>query len=200
MSSFASSSPMFEGRRQPFSVDASGRLDQDVTCRRCGYNLRGQSPDGVCSECGTPVGRSLMGDLLRFSDPKWVRSLASGMDWIMVGVILSVLCSCLMSAAIGAIRLPHIILAVGQVATGIVPLLGYWKLTVPDPGGLEDSKLDRVRRTLRGSCLLNFCLAPIQIVLTERNAMAGGALAVVTGIIGMVLTISTFRFGSLMAL
>ena len=39
-------------------LDAKGQLDQDLACRRCGYNLRGLSTDGACPECGTAVGQS----------------------------------------------------------------------------------------------------------------------------------------------
>lgn len=72
----------------PIRTDAQGCIDEDVPCRRCGYNLRSLVLDGRCPECGTAVGRSLHGDLLRFSDPAWVQSLASGMNWILAGMII----------------------------------------------------------------------------------------------------------------
>lgn len=34
-------------------------IESDVTCVKCGYNLRGLATSGVCSECGTPIVRSL---------------------------------------------------------------------------------------------------------------------------------------------
>ena len=199
MTDFASSNPVFGIRQQPFAVDASGRLDQDVTCRKCGYNLRSLSPQGVCTECGTPVGRSLMGDLLRFSDPKWVRLLASGMDWILVGFIIIILSSCLIGAAVGAMGVPQFVLIAFQTVMGFIPLVGYWKVTTPDPGGLEDSELDRVRRTLRGAYLLNFGLTPVQLVLMEKQPIAGIGVALASAVVGVVVTVSTFRFGRMMA-
>ena len=58
-----------EAASDKLRLDASGRLDEDIACRKCGYNLRGLNKDGACPECGTAVGRSTQGDLLRFCDP-----------------------------------------------------------------------------------------------------------------------------------
>src|SRR5258706_15757786 len=57
-------------------------IAQDTPCRKCGYNLRGLSGDGRCPECGTSVGFSLQGDLLRFCDPSWVDTLRRGVNCI----------------------------------------------------------------------------------------------------------------------
>jgi len=54
------------------------RLDEEIACRTCGCKLSDLHRDSVCSECGPAVNWSPHGDLLRFSDPAWVRTLASG--------------------------------------------------------------------------------------------------------------------------
>lgn len=36
-------------------VDADNRLDQDLICNRCGYNLRDLKANGICVECTRPV-------------------------------------------------------------------------------------------------------------------------------------------------
>ncbi len=36
-------------------VDAVNRLDQDLVCNGCGYNLRGLKANGICVECARPV-------------------------------------------------------------------------------------------------------------------------------------------------
>lgn len=36
-------------------VDADNRLEQDLICNRCGYNLRGLKANGICVECTRPV-------------------------------------------------------------------------------------------------------------------------------------------------
>ncbi len=48
-------------------VDERGSLAVDLKCKKCAYNLRGLREDGRCPECGTPVGLSTRGDLLRFA-------------------------------------------------------------------------------------------------------------------------------------
>ena len=69
-------------------LDAEGRVDEGITCRKCGYNLRGLTTDvfRVCPECGTAAGHSTHGDMLRFCDPAWVCTLANGMNWIVAGM------------------------------------------------------------------------------------------------------------------
>ena len=69
-------------------VDAKRVVIADAPCRKCGYNVRGLSIDGRCPECGSPVGLSVMGDLLRFSDPSWVRTLRRGVTLILTGIVV----------------------------------------------------------------------------------------------------------------
>jgi hypothetical protein len=64
----------------------SGPIAHDHPCRKCGYNLRGLSADGRCPECGTPVGYSLKGDLLRFCDPGWLDTLYRGARMFVYGI------------------------------------------------------------------------------------------------------------------
>ena len=76
--------PVIKGEIQ---LDINGRIDQDLSCLKCGYNVRGLLPNGVCPECGTPIGRSMYGDMLMYCDPVWVRTLVSGTNWIIAGII-----------------------------------------------------------------------------------------------------------------
>src|SRR4051812_25869253 len=68
-------------------------LTADQPCRRCGVNLRGQQLNGRCPQCGTPVGVSLYGDLLSYSDPGWLAKVRTGlltMLWTTIGMIVLV--------------------------------------------------------------------------------------------------------------
>src|SRR5262245_32299566 len=90
------------------NVDAAGTVTADSPCRKCGYNLRGLSVSGRCPECGTPVGLSVHGDLLRFSNPRWVRGLQRGVRLIIAALavaIFGMIAIALAAAAFGPMAL-----------------------------------------------------------------------------------------------
>ncbi|MCC7407760.1 MAG: hypothetical protein IT442_06785 [Phycisphaeraceae bacterium] len=64
-------------------LDPDGRLDADIPCVECGYNLRAADPAGRCPECGTPIKRSVPGDLLLLADLTWLARVDSGLDCLM---------------------------------------------------------------------------------------------------------------------
>ena len=45
--------------RRTVPLDIQGRIDADVVCVHCGYNLRGLSANGLCAECGHRVNLSV---------------------------------------------------------------------------------------------------------------------------------------------
>ncbi len=123
-------------------LDADGRLDQDLICLKCGYNLRGLSPEGRCPECGTAVGRSLHGDRLQYCDPQWVDKLASGMNcvWWSLALLIST------PVCLPLLILPTVwVLRANEDMSGITIsccyfmvttlfwIIGIWRLATPDP-------------------------------------------------------------------
>jgi hypothetical protein len=62
---------------------SNDRIDRDLHCARCGYNLRGLAVDEKCPECGTPVDYSLRGELLRYADRRWAKQVLRGLQWTM---------------------------------------------------------------------------------------------------------------------
>src|SRR5262245_65813461 len=85
-------------------VDAQGFVTTDLPCRKCSYNLRGLAMNGRCPECGAAVGLSVQGDLLRFSNPLWVRTLQRGVKFIIGGIatiIIGAIVGAVMTAALG---------------------------------------------------------------------------------------------------
>ncbi len=62
-------------------------LTTDVPCVQCGYNLRGLPEGGRCPECGTPIARSLRGNLLSTADPAWLERVYRGQAVVCAGCL-----------------------------------------------------------------------------------------------------------------
>ena len=122
----------------------------DSPCRKCGYNLRGLRGDGRCPECGTPVGVSILGNLLRFSDPAWLRVVARGMGLTLVGIYGQIIFGFLGGALVG-MRVPSglALATVGVVATNLLVLIGTWQFTTPDPSGIGEDRYGTIRKIVR---------------------------------------------------
>ncbi len=99
----------------PVRVDDEGRIASDVSCPRCGYNLRMQRAAGACPECGAAIDVSdaLPADHLDRADAGWRRRLARGAAWLFWGVV---------------------ILPLGGVPGLVVAAAGVWLLTTREPG------------------------------------------------------------------
>jgi MFS family permease len=165
----------------------------DIACRKCGYNLRGLSTDGRCPECGTPVGYSFHGDLLRFCDPNWVETLHKGAKSFIIGVVVIILGSIIvgmMGAATGSSAVVVLLSLVVIVGWGLT-VLGWWRMTEPDPSGLGEDQYGTSRKIIRFALIVGI----VQQVLNLLTRMLGPdsaagiglqVLAAVAGIIGVV--------------
>lgn len=129
-------------------TEASGVIESDLPCRSCGYNLRGLFDGGRCPECDTPIDRSMRGDLLRYSDPRWVRTIARGLRIINIAVVLgliSIIGLAILARSLGLTWLiPTTVLTVGAVMT-----IGVWLATEREPAAAENERLFSTRRVLR---------------------------------------------------
>jgi hypothetical protein len=129
-------------------TDAQGVVLADLPCRKCGYNLRGLSLDGRCPECGSAVGLSVQGDLMRYSQPRWVRTLQRGVVFILSGIGVFVI-GFMFTMVIGATRGP---IVVGQgvlLVANLLMVVGAWLLTEPDPGGIGEDRYGTSRKIIR---------------------------------------------------
>ncbi len=120
------------------TVDASGLLQEDVSCTSCGYNLRASPLLSACGECGTPVAASATDDLLQLHDPWIAEHARRGVTILILAAGLYAI-TVLWSFVYGYFLLPHLVFSAWQYAgqfgsgiVGIVAALGAWGLTHPD--------------------------------------------------------------------
>ena len=137
-------------------------IAQDVPCRKCGYNLRGLTPSMRCPECGTAVGYSFQGDLLRFCNPEWVDTLGRGaylVVWGFVVIIAGAVLSIIIGLASGQSATTGGSARLVQQLTGaigwIMTTVGWWLLTQPDPVGLGEDEYGTSRKIIRVALVLN---------------------------------------------
>ena len=72
-------------------IDATGIVERDTPCRRCGYNLHGLPRDGECPECGSRVAPSLGDKPLAECDACWLRQIRNAAKRAIVFQILTVI-------------------------------------------------------------------------------------------------------------
>jgi hypothetical protein len=183
----------------PFGSAATHRLaTQDVPCLRCGYNLRGLQPHGVCPECGAPIERSLHGNLLRYSAPEYVATLHTGLLCILVAILTLVAGAMLMfTAGIAAemflpdeqwlLTLISNTITIGAIALSIVSVVGWWLFSTPDQAIIGHDTGDMPRKILRVTVIVSAVFITIDAlgewwlyqdmpydVLAAISAMVGG--------------------------
>lgn len=152
-------------------LDAHRRIDDDVNCLSCGYNLRGLDREGRCPECGVAIGRSVHGNLLRYCDPGWVGRLSTGMNLIVWGIIVGFLTNCVASN----IESP------AAIFVGLMPLMlyfaGIWMPTTPDPAKVSpDSSHFDLAAIARWSAVVNVALATAAELLLGISKDLGAVL------------------------
>ncbi len=167
----------------PNAPGQSANIDDDLSCLACGYNLRGLFADATCPECGTAIAITLQGDTLRTADPKWVRRLAQGCGWVIVGGLT------LLFTPVAAMLTESLPLAWFGAAIGIViSNIGSILLTEPQPDRIANTG-DQARIVARWSTLV--CgvamLTVLAAMLQSRDARLLGAITILA-----VLPVSVF--------
>ncbi len=183
--------------RQVHSIrlDADGRIDQDISCLECDYDLRTLRYDGTCPECGTKVRDAILGDLLHYADAGWMRRLSLGSKivwWWLSGtvlVFLILLCAIVITSLLGFDQEqqetadPNSSMASLPVSIGVAlllfgwllaPSVGVWLLTTPEPRSPFSSGDPWLRRALRYGFGSICVLAVLADFLLRRAGHIGG--------------------------
>jgi len=157
----------------PPPVGRTEFIQSDVICSGCGYNLRGQSRDGRCPECGLAIIDAVRGGRLIYADKAWLMRVRSGVRLLFWGIIaVVVLMVAMMIAGIWhglsqmgqptpqfqrAVQIPSVLSGLVSVAYGVLVL---HRLTTPEPSPGDPSTPER-----RGKARLIMTLAWIALVL-----------------------------------
>jgi hypothetical protein len=173
------------------AVGPDGAVVVDVACRRCEYNLRGLPAAGLCPECATPVGRSISGDLLRFSDPEWVAKLAKGASLILWGILFALLTGCIagiLTASIGSPILGQLV----ATASGAVSYWGVWLVTTRDPSGIGEDREINARRIVRAALLLGMGGQLLTIMVPDFLSLFGLVFVIILVIMQLCAAVGEF--------
>lgn len=191
----------------------------DRACISCGYSLRGLAVEGNCPECGTPVADSLRGTLLRHASPAYLAKVRMGIDLVLLGMLLTLLMTLvavgaaiwmialaaarggqgggMAAAPFGAVdRAMQLLLNFGGFAVACISLVGYLKLTTPDPQFAAVDQPLTARKFVRAMVIVQIATATVEVVLgavamgipPTSGAMAGMTIA--GGVSGVLQTLA----------
>jgi len=203
------------------AVDEHGRLVGHVSCRNCGYNLRGQPLDGACSECGAAVEWSAKGDRLCYCDPKWIGSLKSGMTWFIASIISALVLVIIYIVFIFAVVLPQITgppsgpgtqpglpqmmqsqqgamavqaggTAVGLILTGLF-LVAVLLLTRTEPGKIDESPWSS-RQIFRIGWIIASAIGITGSVMVYASPLIGTGITYLSQVLSLVAYVAMFVY------
>lgn len=146
-------------------------IAEDLKCTRCGYNLRGLTLSKLCPECGTPIERSIHGNLLKYADPDWVNKLRLGALLTLWNLLIAIL----LGAAAGALPsmgMPQVAASMLSLIGGIFGLWAIFLLTTPEPAIAFEEDPITLRKLVRTCAVINFVGQTLQ-----QAALSGGLQA-----------------------
>lgn len=172
-------------------------LAHDLPCVRCGYNLRGLSPDGRCPECGADVCASLVDPGIKpltHSNPAWVRTVREALLLLLAAAASEIA----VSAGVVPYRHNHLDVIAAAVAN-VLACYGVWKLAAPERDERGRAENVAIRSFMRAGAVAWLCFLPA----AEMTREIGGAIIVVmiVAIIGAaVMTFTSILYLSSLAL
>jgi Flp pilus assembly protein TadD len=161
--------------RTTVAAASAETITANVQCVRCGYNLRGLTPEKICPECGTPVGRSVHSNLLRYSDPHWLGKLRLGAALVLWNIVIAIL---LGGAAITFTlwRFPPMAEAIGSSIAAALVLWAIILVTTREPRISHPEDPVTLRRFVRLSATAGFVGT---LVAALGPYLGGGAIVLI---------------------
>jgi hypothetical protein len=163
----------------------AGVIEADTLCRRCGYNLRGLAPTGLCPECGTAIALSLVGNLLKQADPDWVERLRFGTALKLWNIALGIFVG-LAAGMIVMAGLPRPLLTIIGIAGGAFGLWATFLITSQEPRiALQEDPIT-LRKALRACAAAAFVGGVISnVTITGSWAVVAKVVGAILGLVGM---------------
>ena len=132
-------------------------VHSDLSCRECGYNLRGLRHEQTCPECGTDVEWSTHGHLLRYASVRWLRHLYRGTVLLIAAAVLTFFATFAITLnAFGLTHggLEHIMCLLFLHTTSALGIIGVWYITTVEPRVRAEENLHSSRRITRLLCII----------------------------------------------
>lgn len=157
---------------EPADFNALEMQGGSVLCVRCGYDLANLPREGVCPECGTPIEKSYLPDLLQNRSPEYLTQLRSGLSLVLNGILVMVSVTIVsIGVAFAMISWLNTVVAIVMVACTLVILFGWWRLTTPDPG-YAAPQFDRTsRRVIRVAVVVQAAASLANVGLGQLGGM-----------------------------
>lgn len=173
-------------------LDAQGVIQADISCARCGYNLRGLSRTMACPECATPVAHSLMGNMLATAEPEWLRTLRKGTTLKLWNILLTIL-FVLVGIVLNSMGVPDMYAVLLALPVSVVGVWAAFLITTQEPRvALHESPIT-LRRIVRTCVVIG---AFEQIVDVSRSPLAGEIpkpiLVVLACVVGLAAIVAAF--------
>lgn len=157
-------------------LDSEGRLDMDLLCIDCEYNLRTIRPDEHCPECGKAVAESARGDVLALSNVEWLRTVRRGFDTLLimfVALILIVLLSIVMEQLFPMASSLQYAEFVVYLIPMVLSFFAQWWITAREPGKITPhrQKAETLRHNARLFLILSVVLGVIGLGIMLLNTL-----------------------------
>lgn len=161
-------------------------VERSLSCRRCGYELRGLAREGTCPECGAPVADALSGGILHLAAPEYLRWINRGAALVFwIGIAFSLYFAAEIAIIVcrdlnySVSRGTEMTVAGAGALGGLLNALGWWWVSEPDPAFIGRDPSERVRKFARVTFLI---LMATEIAGLALTALGPSLPAVVTTI------------------